>query len=109
MASDLCGVQLRCVGTKLPEWMTDRRRQFKWERNDIDYMGADSFENIRRRLDSVILGHEGAAVINAAIDALSDAARNVGTDESFIGELNHVIHCGHTLFNCSQFIFTLND
>jgi glycogenin glucosyltransferase len=34
------------------EPVTDEQHQFDWERGQIDYLGADSFENIRARLDS---------------------------------------------------------
>jgi hypothetical protein len=61
----------------LPEWMAERKRRFTWERNDMDYMGRDSFENIRRRLDEVILTEEGARCVERGIDVLADTGEDV--------------------------------
>jgi hypothetical protein len=70
-------LQLRCVGSTLPDYMAERRNRFNWERNYIDYMGRDSFENIRRRLDEVILGEEGARCVEAAVDVLVDTGEDL--------------------------------
>jgi hypothetical protein len=61
----------------------ERRNRFNWERNYIDYMGRDSFENIRRRLDEVILGEEGARCVGAAVDVLADT----GEDLTAVGDV----------------------
>lgn len=45
------------VGPYSEEDIAERQRQFKWERSEIDYMGTDSFEHIKRRLDEAIYGH----------------------------------------------------
>jgi len=41
--------------------LDDGHRQYNWERGQIDYMGVDSFENIKRQLDAKILPSNGDA------------------------------------------------
>lgn len=58
--------------------MLGRQRQINWEENRIDYMGADAFDNIRKRLDEIILGDLGSVNVEEAVDALL-GRRDVGT------------------------------
>jgi len=44
-------------GPYTEEDIAERQRQFRWERSEIDYLGEDSFEHIKRRLDEAIYGH----------------------------------------------------
>jgi len=39
------------VHTKQPD-LSDEQRQYNWEHGQIDYLGADSFDNILQRLDA---------------------------------------------------------
>jgi len=32
--------------------LSDEQRQYNWEHGQIDYLGADSFDNILQRLDA---------------------------------------------------------
>src|SRR5688572_25157100 len=46
-------IKLRAVTTASDEQF-DRQRLQSWERNEIDDMGRDAFENIKKRLDRAI-------------------------------------------------------
>jgi len=39
------------VHAKQPQ-LSDEQRQYNWEHGQIDYLGADSFDNILQRLDA---------------------------------------------------------
>jgi len=69
----------------------DSHRQYSWERGQIDYMGVDSFENIKRQLDAKILpGNSGdssgkpvpvngkAEQVNGEVEVKKTAAKDLG-------------------------------
>jgi len=35
-----------------PQYVSDEQRQYNWEHGQIDYLGADSFDNILQQLDA---------------------------------------------------------
>lgn len=43
--------------TYTKQQLSDRARQFNWERGQIDYLGIDSFENILRQIEGTIQEH----------------------------------------------------
>jgi len=44
-------MSLLSLHTKTPQ-LTEGQRQYNWEHGQIDYLGADSFDNILQQLDA---------------------------------------------------------
>nr|KAG5693068.1 hypothetical protein BaRGS_028828 [Batillaria attramentaria]KAG5697985.1 hypothetical protein BaRGS_005803 [Batillaria attramentaria] len=51
--------------------LDDRERRLAWERGQADYMGADSFENIRRKLDQKMAPSPPPSKVESATSPLS--------------------------------------
>jgi hypothetical protein len=47
-----CSDQMSSLSIYTHQQLDDEQRQYNWERGQIDYLGADSFENILSRLNS---------------------------------------------------------
>ena len=47
-----CAEQMSTLSILPNKTLTDEQRQYNWERGQIDYLGADSFDSILSRLDA---------------------------------------------------------
>ena len=54
------------LATFTKDRMEDHQHQMNWERGQIDYLGVDAFDNIQRKIDTVILQKDVAPVAAAA-------------------------------------------
>jgi len=55
--------------------MEDHQHQMNWERGQIDYLGVDSFDNILRKIDTVISRKEEEVFEVAEVAAVAAATR----------------------------------
>ncbi|ESO08120.1 hypothetical protein HELRODRAFT_75443, partial [Helobdella robusta] len=53
----LTDLRVRSLASHTEFYLRERQRQYNWERNEIDYMGNDRFENIQKKLDEVLEGY----------------------------------------------------
>jgi glycogenin glucosyltransferase len=59
----------------------DRERKLQWEQGRADYMGVDSFENIKARLDEKIMRKGPAAGAEASAEAVAGADKQESKPE----------------------------
>ena len=64
--------------TYTKEKMEDHQHQMNWERGQIDYLGVDSFDNIMRKIDTVIAQKDNGV---AAAPAASEPGPPVGVPD----------------------------
>jgi hypothetical protein len=54
----------------------DEQRQYNWERGQIDYLGADSFENILSRLNAKLNGAGSQTLTSPGETAIKSAQQS---------------------------------